>query len=192
MRRLLLELINRAVRVAVHDAEALGLLQRDVENRDGSRRVLFLVLVEHLVVVHLVDVVAREDQDVLRIVLVDKADVLIDGVCSALIPLRALSALVRRQSIDAAVQTVEIPCLTVCQIYIEDMRLILCQDTDGINTGVDTVGQRKVDNTVFAAKRHRRLCYVLGEYIQSAATAAGQQHCYAFFLPRHSFCSHLC
>ena len=149
------------------------------------------MLVEHLVIVHLIDMVAGQDQDIFRIIFIDKADVLIDRVCSTLVPLRALAALIRRQGIDAAIQAVKIPSLAVCQIHVQDMRLILRQNTDGVDAGIDTVGQREVDDTVFAAKRHCRLRYVLGQYIQSAATAAGQQHCNAFFFPRHSFCSNL-
>ena len=65
------------------------------------------------------------------------------------------------------------------------MWLILGQYADGVDAGVDAVGEREVDNSVLAAERNCRLCDLLCQYIESAALAAGQQHCNAFFLPRH-------
>ena len=58
--------------------------------------------VQHAVVIHLVDVIARQDQHVFGIKLLDEADVLVDGVGRAAVPLAALGGHVGRQHIHAA------------------------------------------------------------------------------------------
>ena len=47
---------------------------------------------------------------------------------------------------DAAVQTVQIPGLSVADVLIEFQRLVLGQDANCVDPRVDTVGQRKVDD----------------------------------------------
>ena len=56
---------------------------------------------------------------------------------------------------------------------------------NGIDVGVDAVGQREVHDTVFAAKGHRRFCRFLCQRVQTRATSAGKDHCHDFFC--HSF-----
>ena len=68
---------------------------------------------------------------------------------------------------NAAVQTVQVPRLAVADILIQDKRLILGQNTDGINVGVDTVGEREIDDTIFSAKRTGRLGELLGQRIEA-------------------------
>ena len=77
---LLLEVDDVVVVIGDHDAEAARLLHGDGHDRDGRRRAFFLVAVKHLVVVHLVNMVAGEDKEVFRIVAVDEVDVLGDRV----------------------------------------------------------------------------------------------------------------
>ena len=64
---------------------------------------------EEVGVILLADLVAGQDDDVLRVIAVDEADVLVDGVCSAFVPVGTLCLLIRRQGMDAAVQTVQVP-----------------------------------------------------------------------------------
>ena len=73
--------------MAVHDAKAGSLIERHVDDRDGRVRAGLLVLLEHFVVIHLVDMVAGQDQHILRVVLIHEADVLVNGIRRALIPL---------------------------------------------------------------------------------------------------------
>ena len=97
MRGLFLEFRDRVVFVHVHDAKARRILPGHLHNGDGTVRARFFVVGEHLGVIHLVDVVAREDEHILGVVHVDKADVLEDGVGRALIPRRTARTLIRRQ-----------------------------------------------------------------------------------------------
>ena len=81
----------------------------------------------------------------------------------------------------AAEVAVEIPRLAVANVVIQFQRLILGENTHGINAGIDTVGEREVNDAVFAAERNGRFCGVFSQYIQSAALAAGQKHGDALF-----------
>mgnify|MGYP000456010182 CR=1 FL=1 len=78
---------------------------------------------------------------------------------------------------DAAVQTVQVPGLAVADVLIQLLGLILRCDANGIDVGVDAVGQREVHDTVFAAKGHRRFCRFLCQRVQTRATSAGKDHC---------------
>ena len=40
---------------------------------------------------------------------------------------------------------------------------------DRFDAGIDAVGKRKINDAVFAAIRHRRLCQVLGQHAETAA-----------------------
>ena len=112
-------------------------------------------------VVLLADLVAGQDNDVLGIIAVDEANVLIDGVCSAFVPVGAVCLLVRRQGVHTAVQTVQIPRLTVTDVLVQLLGLVLRCDTNGVDIGVDAVGQREVHDAVLTAEGHRRFCRLL-------------------------------
>src|SRR5699024_8778390 len=148
---LLFKLIDGAVVVGIHNAEAAGLLHGDGSDGDGAVGLALLMEAEHLSIIHLIDVVAVEVQNLVGVITVDKADILVNGVGRALIPGGALGAGIRRQNADAAVGVIEVAGLTVADVLIELQRLILGQDTDGVDMGVDAVGQGEVDDAVLTA-----------------------------------------
>ena len=91
---------------------------------------------------------------------------------------------------DAAVQTVQVPRLAIANVLIEQQRLVLGEDTDRVDIGVDAVGQREVDNTILSSKRHCGLGELIGQRVETRTAAAGQNHCDHFFchnnfLPLH-------
>lgn len=61
--------------VNAHDAELGCLIPVNLDAADGDRAVAREVLLEHHGVVHAVDVVSGEDEDVLRVVLPDDVEV---------------------------------------------------------------------------------------------------------------------
>ena len=164
-----------------HDAEAAGLLPRHGLDRNGEIRAHELVEVEHQVVVHLVEMVAGEDDDVLRVVPVEKIDVVVNGVGGALVPFAAGLRGVRREDVHAAPGRVKIPRRARAEIPVEQRRLVLDQHADGIDAGVDAVGEGKIDHAVFSAERNGGLGDLLRQNTQTAALAAGQEHGNAFF-----------
>jgi hypothetical protein len=101
--RFLLEREHAILRVDLEDAEAPRLALRDLDRADRELRAALDVLAEHAAVVHLVDVVARQDQHLLRRVFLEQVDVLRDRVGRALVPL-ADRGVVRRGDADELLQ----------------------------------------------------------------------------------------
>ena len=65
---------------------------------------------------------------------------------------------------------------------IQTQRAVLCQDSDGVDTGINSVGKRKINDSVLSAKRYCRFGDLGSKDAQSAALAAGKQHCDHLFL----------
>ena len=82
---------------------------------------------QHLGVVHLIDVIARKNDNILGSIAVDEIDILVDSVGSTGVPVGICNLLVRRQHIDASVDAVQVPRLSVAQIFVELQWLILGQ-----------------------------------------------------------------
>ena len=183
--RLFLERNDRAVFIGVHDAEPVRFLHRNLQDRDRRRRIVCNVELQHLRVVHLIDMVARKDQHVIRIVLIDEGAVLPDRVCRAGIPASVVLGHVRRKHEHAAVTAVEVPVLTGAEIGIQRQRAVLRQNADGVNVGIDAVGQRKIDDSVLSAEGDRRLRHAGGQDAETTALSAGKQHAHDFLF--HSF-----
>ena len=181
-RRLLLEFFDAARLVRIHDAEARSFFPRHLDDADGRIRFVLLVRFEHPRIIHRVDVVARKNQHILRICEVNEVQVLIDGIRRAAIPISALLACIRRQDEDAAVLRVEIPRAARCEVVVELERTILRQHTDLLDAGIRAIAERKIDDAVFAAERHRRFRDVLRESTETASLAARQDHGQAFCL----------
>ena len=152
---------------------------------------MLFVVGHHGGVVHLVDVVAGENDHVVGVEAVHEVDVLINGVGRALVPAGFLVVtLIGGQNLRAGMGLVQVPGLSVSDILIQLQRLILGQNTHSVDAGVDTVAQRKIDDTVFAAEGNGRLGGFLRQNLKPAALSAGKQHRnYALFLKIHGHSS---
>ena len=180
---LFLELLDIAVGAEVHDAEARGLLHGDLQNGYRAGRVSFNVLAQHFRVVHLIDVVARKDEDIIGIIHLDKADILINGVCRSGKPgARLPRSLIRRKDEHAAVGGVEIPGLAAAYIAVELERTVLREHAHRVYTRICAVRQREVYYAVFPAEGHVGLSHVLGQCVKPRALTSRKEHCYAAFL----------
>ena len=164
--RLLEEVGDAVLLVGLEDAELADLAQR---HRDGAHRevgVPLQVEADHLPVVHLVDVVAGEDQDVPRLLLLDGVDVLVERVGGALVPV-LVDPLLGRQHVHVLVQlgAEEVPA--DAEVAVESAGLVLGQHEDAAEVAVDAVGQGEVDDAVQAAERHGRLGPVARQRLQA-------------------------
>lgn len=83
--------------------------------------------------------VARKNENVFGVVSVDKVNVLINGICCALVPFGTRYLLIGGENVNAAVGTVEVPGLSVSDVVVQFKRLILGQNTDGIDAGIHAV-----------------------------------------------------
>ena len=186
VRGLLDEIGHAVVLVGRQDAEAAGLLDGDGHDGDRRIRIVGLVGADHRVVVHLVDVVARQHHDVFGRVAVDEADVLIDGVGRSRVP-AALIADVRgrRQAVGAARVGVQVPRRTVADVAVQHERLVLGQHAHGLDARVGAIRKREIDDSVLATVRHCRLRPKTGEHPQAASLATRQDHGHAFLVIVH-------
>ena len=144
------------------------------------------VLAQHVGIVHLIDVVTGEYEHVFRVIVLDEADVLIDGVGRAGEPGAFLArALVGRQDENAAVGAVEVVGLAAAYVAVELERPVLCEHADHVYAGIRAVGEREVDNAVLPAKGNAGFCHVLRERVEPRALPAREEHCNAFSV--HTF-----
>ena len=164
----------RSLLVDMHDAEAGRLHARHLEAADGHVGAGVDVLLEHQLVVHLVDVVAGEDDHELGAVALDDVDVLEDRVGGAGVPLRLRDALARRQDVEAlvALGAEEVPA--ALQVADQAVGLVLGGDADAADARVQRVREREVDDPGLAAEIDRRLGPLVGQLHQAAAAAAGE------------------
>ena len=128
--RLLKEAADDILIVDIHDAEGGRFLARDFEAANRNVRALRHMLLQHELVVHLVDVIAGQYDDVLGAVAFDDVDVLVDGVGGAEIPAVLRNALARRQNVEALVAdgAQEVPAAD--EMPDQAMRLVLRGDGD--------------------------------------------------------------
>ncbi len=132
------------------------------------------VLDEHALVVHLVDVVARENDEVLGRVAVDDVDVLEHRVGGARVPLVLGDALARGQDVEALVahRLQEVPA--ALQVADQAVRLVLRGDRDAPDAGVERVRQREIDDARLPAEVHGGLGPPFGQLHEPRAAPAGQ------------------
>ena len=173
--RLLDEGDDRILAVDMHHPEARRLHARHFQAADRHVRALVDVLAQHLLVIHLVDVVAGQDHHELRPVGLDDVDVLVDRVRRAFIPLRLRDALARRQYVEAFVslRPQEVPA--ALQVADQRMRLVLRRHSHSADARIQCVGQREVDDARLAAEIDRRLGAPVGQFLQPAA-APSRKH----------------
>ena len=118
--------------------------------------------------------VGAEDGYQVRVGLLDKVDVLKDGVGRSLIPGFVGGAHLRRHRDDELVfeQAAELPALA--QVLQERLAAELGQHVDRIDTRVDKVAEYEIDDAVFATERDRGFGALLGEGIEPCTLPSGQ------------------
>ena len=172
--RLFLEAQDAPVRVGFDDAEAPGGLGGvDLDGGDGDVGAGIHVLLQHLPVIHFVDVVAGQDEDVVRVLAADRIDILIDGVGGAQIPIRG-NAHLRRQHFDEFAEPHQRrPALA--DVAVEAQRFVLREDEHAPQVAVDAIGKRDVDDAVDAAEGHGGLGAVARERPEPLALAPARR-----------------
>ena len=172
--RLLEKVHDTVVGIHLHHAEFGRVLARHFEHADRDVGILIDVLLEHELVIHLVDMVAGQDHHVLGVIALDDVHVLIHGIGGAVVPLRLAHALTGRQNIEAFVALGAQKVPAALQVANQAMRFVLRGNADATNAGVEGVGEREVDNARLATKIHGRLGPSIGQFVQSGSATAGE------------------
>ena len=129
---------------------------------------------EHPGVVHLVDVVARQHDQVPGTFVLYRVEVLVHRVGGPLIPVFA-HALLRRKDFDEFSELFRHDTPAHADVTVERERLVLRRDEDPPQAGVDAVAECEVDDAVGPAEEHCRLRALLRKGIQ-ALTRATCEH----------------
>ena len=124
---------------------------------DGHFRLFRQVEVDHAGDVHAIDMIAAENGHQVRIGLLDKIDVLIDGVGGAQVPRLVLRAhLCRHVDDEVALQhPTELP--SFAQVLQQRLAAELGKHVDGMNSGINQIAENEIDDPVLASEGHRRL-----------------------------------
>ena len=174
LRGLLQELQDATMRVHMHHAERRGLRHRHFDAGHGAARIHCHVVGDELRIVHLVDVVAGQHQQVLGVVRHQDVEVLVDGVGRAAVPPVLIHALLRGQQVDELVELVAQERPAALQVAQQAVRFVLREHADAPHPGVQAVGQREIDDAELAAEVHGRLGAPVGQMRQARPAAAGE------------------
>src|SRR5262249_43176783 len=145
---------DAAAAVDLHYAEVVGLTGINEDGGQGHVGAGGVVLVQHGLVVHFVDVIAGQDDHVLALLAANGIDVLVNGVGGAQVPVLA-HALHGWQDLDELAQ---LPrhhrAPAFADVAVQRKRLVLGEDIHAAQVGVDAVGERDIDDAVVAAEGH--------------------------------------
>ena len=173
--RLLGELGDAIGVVGGQDAEFIGALQRHVHDTDGNVRLALFVISDHRTVVHLVNMIARQNQHMRRVMRPNEVQILIDRVGGAAIPMRADLLLRRNQLHEFAEFTAQIAPAAL-DVLNQRLCLVLGEHGDLPDAGIDAIRQDEVDDPEFAAEGSGRLAAVLGERFEAFAAPSRHDH----------------
>src|SRR5207247_3523826 len=119
-------------------------------------------------VVHLVNVIAGEDQDMARGEPPQYIDILIHRVGGPLVPARH-DALLRGQQLDELIEPAVEKAPAALHMTDQALRLVLSAHSDAPNAGIDAIRKREIDDPELAAERHRRFGAPVRELLQPAS-----------------------
>ena len=139
LRRLLLKAEHAPLSVGLDDAKTMGGFRGvGFDGGHGDVGAGIDVLLEHLAVVHLVDVIAGENDDVGGTLAADGINILVDGVGGAEIPAGG-DAHLRRQNFDEVAESHQ-RRPAQANMTIQAQRLVLREDEDAAQIAIDTIG----------------------------------------------------
>jgi hypothetical protein len=170
----------------VHDAEVRGRRAGDRDGRDGDRRLLLDVLADDIAIIHAVELIAAENDEVIVRTLEEIAHVPSDGVGRALVPMSAAGSLLGRQHLhEGPGELVEL----IGRGDVPDERgaVKLREHVHLPEPRVDAVGNGDIDDAIFAGKRDSGLRPVLCKREETAAGAASHDDCQGPLFDRTKF-----
>ena len=146
-----------------------------LDHRERGGGAALPVELQHLRVVHLVDVIPRQHDQLLRVLAKDRIQVLVHRVGGALIPLFA-NPLLRAENLDELSELVGDDAPSHADVTAQRQRLVLQGDEDPAQPGIDAVAQREVDDPVRPAEVDGRLGALLRQRIEAFSDATRQDH----------------
>ena len=146
----------------MHDAKFRDLTAPDRFRGQGDVRPRANVLVQKRAQIHPVKLIATQDKIVIVRAFQKVSHVLANGVGRALVPLRTLGGLLRRQNIDKTPRKI-VELVARLDMSMQRHAVELRQDIDRTQSRIQAVTDRDIDQPIFSAQRHRRLRAILGQ-----------------------------
>lgn len=150
--RFFLKSDDAMIGIDLHDPKFFGRFAIDAKGTDGEIGSHLLMVFNHGAIVHFVDMVTGQDDDILRVGLFDGIDVLIHRIGSALIPLFVDALLWRNDIEEFAEFWDEVVSPAEIDLAIEAHRLVLSQDEETSHIAVEAIAEDEIDNTVTTAE----------------------------------------
>ena len=174
--RLLHEPGDAALRVHAQQPEPGGVPLGHRDGGDGHVGPEAAVRLDELAEVHAVQLVAGQDEHLVRVLALDVRQVLAHRVGRALVPVGALVRLLRGQHLDEPLAE-HVELVRVGDVPVQADAEELREHVDVVHLAVDAVGDGQVDEPVLAGDGDRRLGPRLGEREQPGAATASQNEC---------------
>ena len=159
--------------VELQDAHLRRIVGSTRLGRDGDVGVALDVRFDELVEVHAVQVIAREDEEVLGVEALEMARGLTHGVGGALEPVRAVGCLLGGQHFDEAIRE-HVQPVGLRDVPVEGRGVELRQHEDALEAGMQAVADRDVDQAVLARERNRGLRSHVGQREEARAAPAAE------------------
>ena len=169
--RFLLEADDLPLRIRVHDAEGVRLLALHRDGGNGQVGLGIDVLLEHVAKIHAVKLIAREDDVIIVRILEEIAQVLPHGIGRALVPARVRGRLLRGEDLDEGAREL-IEIVRRIDVLVQRGGIELREHVDAAQPGIDAIGDRDIDEAIFARERHGRFRALLGQRKEAGARAA--------------------
>ncbi|MNZ94834.1 hypothetical protein D3C78_1139510 [compost metagenome] len=112
---------------------------------------------QHARVIHLVDMIARQDHHIFGVVTANDVQVLVHRIRRALVPVLGTEALLGRQQIDKLIHLFVEERPAALNMLHQGMRLVLGDHTDAADPRIQAVRQGKINDAEFTAKVDGRL-----------------------------------
>ena len=143
---------NMSCFICIHNTKTACFLHRNFDNGNRCICVVLLVILKHLVIIHLIDVVSREDQQIVWGVCIYKVNILGNSISSSSVYIKVcISFLTRWEHINATVLRIKSPSSSCCCIAVQKYGFVLCQNTYNVNSAVCAVTKWEINNAVFSA-----------------------------------------
>ena len=130
----LLKLRHTPCLICNHDPEAACFFYWNRHTGNRYICLICLVIIQHDFVIHFINMISRENQYIIRIVLLHIIQILKNRIGRSGIPFAVGTLFIRRKYGHTALVSVQIPRNTNADMGIQPQWLILCQNTDCIDS----------------------------------------------------------